>query len=243
MAQIVVITGAGAGLGLSLAERFVKRGDTVYGATLTKRHWKQARKKISSFEQLLLNQVDVTSEVGVKQFVSKVTRKERRIDILINNAGYANRPTPLENESLGEFKKNLSANLISTFLMCKHTLPFFKKENRGWIINIASMAGKRAVPLLSAYSASKFGVPALTQAIAKENPDAGFRCITVCPGGMNTEMRAKLFGEEDARRQQSTDFVANKILEILEGKIPMPNGGDIIIRHNQIAAINPLPEA
>ena len=60
---------------------------------------------------------------------------------------------------------------------------------------------------------------------------------------MHIEMREKLFGEEDARRQQSPDFVADKILEILEEKIPVPSGGGVIIRHNRIVAIDPLPEA
>ena len=127
--------------------------------------------------------------------------------------------------------------------MCKYTLPLLKEQKRGWIINIASMAGKRAVPSLGAYSVAKFGVTALTQSIAKENPSAGFRCITVCPGGMNTEMRAKLFGRKDAERQQSADFVADKILEILDGKIQVESGGDLVIRHGRITAINPLPEA
>jgi NAD(P)-dependent dehydrogenase (short-subunit alcohol dehydrogenase family) len=241
--RVVVLTGAAAGLGLSLSERFIETGDTVYGITKTKKNWKSARKRIVDAERFRLVQADAASESQVRRVLSEIYRKTRRIDVLINNAGYANRPARFEKESLAEFQRNLSSNLVSTFLMCKYTLPFFRKQKGGWIVNVASMAGKRAVPRLAAYSASKFGVVALSQVIAKENTDIALKCVTVCPGGMNTEMRSKLFGTEDAERQQSPDFVAHKIFEIVEGKIPMGSGDDIVIRHGQIAAINPLPGA
>lgn len=240
MNRVVLITGAASGLGLSLSERFVRCGDRVYGVTQSKRHWKLAKERIPESKKFFLTQADVSSEIRVKQFVSTIRRETGRIDILINNAGYANRPLRTEEETLNEFKRNLNHNLLSTFLMCKYTLPLFKEQKEGWLINISSLAGKRAVPRLSAYSASKFGVVALTQCIAKENPEPRFKCIAVCPGGINTEMREKVFG--DASRQQSADFVADKILEILQGKIDVPSGGDIVIRHNQVTAIHPPPE-
>jgi len=149
----------------------------------------------------------------------------------------------LKKHSLLEFEKNLTQNLSSVFLMCKHALPFLRKQKKSWVVNLSSMAGKRAVPLLSAYSASKFGVVALSQSLAKENENTGIQFITVCPGGINTEMRVKLFGTKDANRQQSPDFVASKIVDILQGKIKMASGDDIVIRHGRVTAINPLPGA
>ncbi len=243
MDRKVIITGASSGLGLCLTERFVEAGDTVYGVSRTQKNWKEAKERVSDPKHFSLHRADVSSEAQVKSLVSKIRKRAGRIDILINNAGYADPPTPLEKESLREFQNNISANLLSVFLMCKHALPIFKAQKKGWIINISSMAGKRAVPFLAAYSASKFGVLALSQSIAKENSNGGLRCITVCPGGMNTGMRARLFGREDADRQQTPDFVADKIMEILEGKIPVEPGGDVVIRHSQVTAINPPPEA
>lgn len=243
MSRVVVITGASSGLGLSLTERFLALGDTIYGITKTKRNWDEAKKRLGFPQKLRLVQSDLSNEAMAKRAMAQVYKRAGRIDILINNAGYASRPVSLEKENLREFKKNLASNLITVFLACKHSLPLFKKQGSGWIINISSMAGKRAVPFLASYSASKFSVLALSQAIAKENPDGGFQCITVCPGGMNTRMRAKLFGKEDAERQQSTGFVADKIVEILGGRIRVPSGGDIVIRHGQVTAINPPPEA
>jgi NAD(P)-dependent dehydrogenase (short-subunit alcohol dehydrogenase family) len=243
MSRVVLVTGASSGLGLSLTENFRAQGDTVYGITKTKRHWVEAKKRLQRFKALRLIQADLSREEAVKKLFGRIRKEKGRIDILINNAGYANRPSPFEKEPLKELNQNLSGNLISVFLMCKHALPFFKKQRAGWIINVSSMAGKRAVPLLATYSASKFGVLALTQSLAKEHAEGGFQCITVCPGGMNTRMRAKLFGKDEAARQQSPDFVAGKIMEIIDGKIEVPSGGDIIIRHNQVAAVNAAPEA
>lgn len=243
MNRKVLITGASSGLGLSLAKQFLVSGDTVYGISKTKQHWRSARKHLSDSRNFLLFQGNVSDEAIAKRLISKILGVAKRIDVLINSAGYANRPVRFEKEKTSEFQKNFQNNLLTTFFMCKHALPLFLKQKGGWIINVASMAGKRAVPGLSAYSASKFGVVALSQCLAKENPLPDFHCITVCPGGIHTEMRTKLFGKEDSRRQQSPDFVARKIFEIIGGKIEVPSGGDIVIRHGKISSINPPPEA
>ena len=103
------------------------------------------------------------------------------------------------------------------------------------------MAGKRAVPKLAGYSASKFGVLALSQCIAKENIDKGVSSITICPGGMNTKMRERLFGKQDAQNQQSADFVADVVIDIVENKLQVESGGDIVVRHGKIVAINAAP--
>ena len=83
----------------------------------------------------------------------------------------------------------------------------------------------------------------MSQAIAKENAETGLQCITVCPGGMNTEMRRELFGTEDAERQQTPEFVADIMARIAEGKISVLSGGHIVIRHSKITGIFPPPEA
>ena len=243
MNRTVLITGASTGLGLSLAERFLASSDRVFGISRTKRHWPSAQKYLSNPQNFFLFQGDISEETTVRKLVTKISKQAKRIDVLINNAGYANPPVRTEEEKSSEFQKNFQNNLLSTFFMCKYTLPFFLKRGRGWIVNIASMAGKRAVPRLAAYSASKFGVVALTQCLAKENPLPNFHCIAVCPGGIHTEMRTKLFGKDDSRRQQSPELVAQKIFEVVEGEIRIPSGGDMVIRHGKVTAINPPPEA
>lgn len=242
MNRIVVITGASRGLGLALAKLFVGAGDTVYGISRTRKHWLAAKKAVPS-DRFKLLAGDITSERTVKTLLAGIRRRAGRIDILINNAGFCLPLAPVEKTSLVDFREHFRQNLDTAFLMCKHALPFMKKQSRALIMNVSSMAGTRAVPKLVPYSAAKFGVLALSQAVAKENPMTGFSCITVCPGGMNTTMRRELFGPEDAARQQTPEFVADIMFQIAAGKLEVLSGGHIIIRHSQVTGVFPPPAA
>lgn len=241
--RTILITGASSGLGLSLALKFLASGDRVVGISRTKKSWRGALRKSKSHPQFFLYRYDVSREQEVKKIVSWYNKKFKKIDILINNAGYGGTLKDTHRITSRDFRRHLEQNLCSVFLMCKYFIPLFRRYKGGLIINISSMAGKRAVPRLAAYSATKFGVLALSQAIAKENQEFGIKCITVCPGGMNTTMRASLFGRADANRQQSTDYVADVVLDIARNKVKVDSGGDIVIRHGAITAIHPCPEA
>ena len=242
MNRVIVITGASRGLGLELAKKFIQSGDTVFGISRTRRFWPAAKKAVPSahFKLIVGN---ITSEKTAKVLLAGIKRRAGRIDILINNAGYCAPLASMEEVSLKEFREHFKQNLDTAFLMCKHAIPIMRKQARALIMNVSSMAGIRAVPRLVAYSAAKFGVLALSQAIAKENSETGLHCITVCPGGMNTEMRRELFGAEDAVRQQTPEFVASIMAQIADGKISVLSGGHIIIRHSKITGVFPPPAA
>ncbi len=239
MGKSVIITGASRGLGLALTRRFLENGWKVYGFSRTRKYWKSALSQLSAGADISFHAFDLTAEPQVKKFAARF--KNKKIDLLINNAGYGGDLLRIEETSAAEYHKLMNGNMLSAFLMCKHFIPVFRKQKSGAIFNISSMAGQRAVPKLAAYSMAKFGVIALSQAAAKENLDIPIKCLTICPGGMNTEMRAKIFGKEDAARQQSTDFVAQTILDVYENKIPVESGGDIVIRHGKITAVHPCP--
>lgn len=243
MNKIVVITGASSGLGLSLTKRFLQNQDRVFGISKTRRHWKKTFSEVGKTNRFFLAQLDAANENSVKHYFKTVLKKTDHIDIMINNAGYGGTLTHVDKLSTIEVSKHFEHNLLSTFIVSKCVIPIFKKQGSGLIVNISSMAGKRAVPGLFAYSASKFGVLALSQCITKENSNTGIKCITVCPGGMNTEMRKKLFGKADAQKQQSADFVANIIFQVANDQIKVESGGDIIIRHGKVSTVNPPPKA
>ncbi|HOE69254.1 MAG: 2-(R)-hydroxypropyl-CoM dehydrogenase [Candidatus Omnitrophica bacterium ADurb.Bin314] len=242
MSRIVVITGASRGLGFELAKRFINEGDTVYGISRTRKHWDEARSGLPS-PAFQLIRCDITSQRSVPSVLQKIHKTHKRIDILVNNAGYCGRLVRVEDTPVHELEKHLRQNLVSAFLMCKYAIPFMRTSGQPLIINVSSMAGTRAVPRLFPYSASKFGVLALSQAIAKENDGTALKCVTVCPGGMNTRMRLDLFGKEDAERQQGADFVADVIDRVVQGKIDVLSGGHIVIRHGRITGIYPPPAA
>jgi len=191
MNQVIIITGASSGLGLSLAKKFIQLGDIVYGVSKTKKRWKHAEQTVNDSGRFSLYEVDVTSESQVRSFISLVHKKAGRIQTLINSAGYAGRLANIQDLELEEFQKNVSGNLISSFLMCKYTIPILRKQKSGLIVNVSSMAGKRAVPRLGAYSASKFGVLALSQSIANTAFGGSMCTISTGNGITSTTSRAK----------------------------------------------------
>ncbi|HTL48577.1 MAG TPA: SDR family oxidoreductase [Verrucomicrobiae bacterium] len=242
MNRSIVITGATRGLGLALARRFLAAGDKVFGISRTRGRWAEVRRDSPNPANFTLLQCDLTSEAEIKACVKKIL-KAGVPDILINNAGDGTRLARVENITLKEYEHSQAVNLTAAFLVCKYFLPALRAKKGARIFNVSSMAGVRAVPNLFSYSAAKFGIMALTQCLAKENTDAGIECLTVCPGGMKTSMRASLFGREDAKKQQTPDFVAGLILDLVERRLPAANGSAVVIRHSRLWSIIPMPDA
>lgn len=222
--KIVVLTGASSGIGYSLLNYFIKEGARVYGSSRNERELTTEIKQECNFELL-----DLADELNVEKYVKTILQKENRIDILINNAGVAHNLALVEEIDSEMLNSVVRDNLLPTFNMMKYTIPIMKKNNSGTIINISSRAGRRAVPKLSAYTAAKFAVRGLTESVAKEVQDTGIKCISISPAGVNTGMRAMVFGQEDADNQQDTSRINEVISRILSGNLEVSNGSDIVI--------------
>ena len=222
--KIVVLTGASSGIGYSLLNYFIKEGARVYGSSRNERELTTESKQKCNFELL-----DLADELNVERYVKTILQKENRIDILINNAGVAHNLALVEEINSEMLNSVVRDNLLPTFNMMKYTIPIMKKNNSGTIINISSRAGRRAVPKLSAYTAAKFAVRGLTESVAKEVQDTGIKCISISPAGVNTGMRAMVFGQEDAENQQDTSRINEVISRILSGNLEVSNGSDIVI--------------
>ena len=222
--KIVVLTGASSGIGYSLLNYFIKEGARVYGSSRNERELTTESKQECNFELL-----DLADELNVEKYVKTILQKENRIDILINNAGVAHNLALVEEIDSEMLNSVVRDNLLPTFNMMKYTIPIMKKNNSGTIINISSRAGRRAVPKLSAYTAAKFAVRGLTESVAKEVQDTGIKCISISPAGVNTGMRAMVFGQEDAENQQDTSRINEVISRILSGSLDVSNGSDIVI--------------
>ena len=235
--KIAVITGATSGIGLALTTLLLDKGYKVYAWSLTENGWDHTRETSNHHSNLVLQLCNVSDEQAVQQNIEQVIEAEGTIDLFINSAGYIDSGYKLEDISTEEFKKNIDINLYGVYYTCKYAIPHMKSEGKQ-IVNISSNAGKRAVPSIAAYSAAKFGVVALSQSIAKENEENGLKCFTVCPGGTNTRMREKIFG--DAAKQQSADFVAEEIWKAINGDSHIDSGGDMIIRYQKVE-INAVP--
>ncbi len=239
---MAVITGGSKGLGRQISIAMSREGSQVVICSRNKNDLEDVKNEINRRGgRCDCHVVDVSDKKQVDKFIDDIVASYGKIDILVNNAGYVNVPDSVENTSEEEFERCVKVNMYSVFYFLKKAIPIMRKQKSGIIINVASTAGKRGVPNLSAYSASKFAVIGLTQAVGKEVKDDNITCIVVCPGGMNTEMRAKVFGQEDAKKQQDPEVVANIIMDIIDGKINVPSAGSISIRYGKIT-IDPAPE-
>ena len=189
--KIALITGAGRGIGRSIAIAFAAQGANIVLAARTDEQLKTvAREIIEKGREALPITCDVASTQAVENLARTVQQKFSRIDILVNNAGISKRSKFLEYEDETWFDV-IRINLFSVYLCTKAFLPMMQQTGTGRIINMASVAGKAPVPFNTAYSASKHGVLGLTKSLASEVALTGYSGITVnaiCPFFVDTEM-------------------------------------------------------
>jgi NAD(P)-dependent dehydrogenase (short-subunit alcohol dehydrogenase family) len=174
--KTVLITGCSSGIGLLTAKLFADKGYTVYAGMRQK---KEIDDKIKSIE------LDVTNDERVKEAVATVIKNEGKIDVLVNNAGFGF-VGPIEAFSLEEIKTQFETNVWGGFRLIKEVMPYMRTKNRGVILNLSSINGLIAFPLWGVYSASKFAIEAMTEALRFEAEPFGIKVALVEPGSFNT---------------------------------------------------------
>lgn len=243
--KIIVITGASQGLGRAFSETL---GGPGVHLVLTALHRETLDPVVLALSKRGVScdarAFDVTNVKEVQSFVGWILEARGRIDVLLNNAGWAAPKQLIEKVSDADYERYMATNLHSVFYFMREVIPLMKKQGSGLIVNISSRAGHGGHGGLAAYSASKFAVLGLTQSAGWELRGTDVSCVSVSPGGINTPMRAKLFGQEDAVKQQSPEQVASLVKQIVDGTLTVPNGGDISIVRGEISEISdPLGDA
>ena len=190
--RCVVVTGGGTGLGAAIAARFVEEGANV---TITGRHVEEGARDDGLRGCLTGRRCDVTDAKSVRLLFDAVRARFGTIDVLVNNAGVASQKSCVD-MSLDEWERVLRTKLTGTFLCSQAVLPQMLEAGRGNIVNVASQGGKRGMPLLTHYCASKAGVLGFSRALAAEVAPT-IRVNSVCPGQIVTPM---IEDEIDRRR-------------------------------------------
>jgi NAD(P)-dependent dehydrogenase (short-subunit alcohol dehydrogenase family) len=187
--KVCIITGAARGLGEAISRRFFEAGARLVLCDLNgEAAEKLASSLDSSHRRTCGLKVDVTSEPGVQAAVDKAVEVFGRVDVLVNCAGIL-KHSPIEKMSLEAFESVLKVNLTGTFLMCRAVVPVMKKQGKGKIVNMASLGGRTGRPGVGVnYAASKAGVIALTQTLAREAGPAGVYVNALAPGPILTEL-------------------------------------------------------
>lgn len=209
-AKHIVITGAGSGLGASLAKKYHDAGNHV---TLIGRTKEKLEAIASTFgdANYAIYSLDVSSFDEVKNTFEKIVNETGPIDILINNAGlgYFGLAENLKAEHINQM---IDINLKGTIFCTQQVIGDMKKRNAGSIINIVSTAGVEGKVTESAYCASKFGIRGFTESIVKELEETDVHVNAIYMGGMKTPFWDGMIAEEDTGGLMDPDDIADIIL-------------------------------
>ena len=185
--QVVIVTGASAGIGEATARMLAGKGATV---VITARRADRLEKLKQQIEAVggRAHAVagDITSDVDRKRLVEEVVTSFGRIDALVNNAGYGQRG-PIELVSVESIRQNFETNLFSLIALTQLVIPIMRRQKRGRIVNISSVAGKIARPLSSVYDATKHALEAISDGLRGELATFGIKVVIIEPGFIITE--------------------------------------------------------
>ena len=213
--KIALITGAGRGIGRSIALAFAEEGADVILVARTRAQLEDVAEEVRRMDRrTLVAACDVSSSQAVQQLQQEVQKTFGRLDILVNNAGISKRSKFLEYDDK-TWLEVIRVNLFGVYLCTKALLPMMQDGAPGRIINVASVAGKNPVPFNTAYSASKHGVLGLTKSLASEVALSGYPQITVnaiCPFFVDTEMFRGPKGYI-AQMSNMADYSENQIID------------------------------
>lgn len=182
--KVVLITGASSGIGLATADLLHEAGFIVYGTS------RQAKK--SSNYKFHLIELDVNQDDSVTQAIEKVIANEGRIDVLINNAGFAISPAGAEESSMQQAQAIFDTNFFGAVRMTRVVIPHMRQKNSGLILNISSILGLVPMPFGALYSASKHALEGYSESLDHELRSQGIRVSLIEPAYTNTSLGVNL---------------------------------------------------
>lgn len=184
--KVALVVGGSSGLGEAIARKFASEGATC--AIVASSNVRKANKIAKEIKRKSKGYVcDVTKPAEVNKLVAKVLKDHKKIDILVNSAGIFV-PTPAGDTRASDVNRMIDVNLKGTLHMINAVVPHMKARKRGNIINMASVAGVRALPLYGVYCASKAAVVMLTKVLATELSRDGIHVNSISPGNTETPM-------------------------------------------------------
>jgi len=232
--QVALVTGASSGLGASCATLLSCKGFETFAAA-------RSLSDEDAAPGLHLHSVkmDVDAEVSVRDGIDRVLRKAGRLDIVVNCAGFGIGGS-VEDTSIDEAKRQFETNFFGILRVCRAVLPSLRGQRSGRIVNVSSIAGRMGLPFQGLYSATKFAIEGVTEALRMELRPFGIHVSLIEPGDFRTGFtasrvrvatggdgpyadrlaRAMAVAESDEMGGQSPDRVARLLLKILRSRSP-----------------------
>lgn len=179
---VALVTGASSGIGEASAKKLLAAGYIVYGTSR-----RGAKAKEGPFPMLTL---DVTDDASVEAAVHELMRREGRIDLLVNNAGFGVAPAGAEESSLQQAQSIFDTNFFGIVRMTRAVVPHMRGQGSGRIINIGSIIGVVPMPYVALYAASKHAVEGYSEALDHELRTRGIRVSVIEPAFTKTQFEA-----------------------------------------------------
>ena len=228
MSKTILITGAGRGLGRTLAEQFSARGDTVIAHARSEK----ALEGVPCDRTLI---ADLSAPETIADAVAAL--EIEHLDALVHNAGILH-AAPVAGEPLDVWQETLAVNLIAPAELTRCLLPALRAAG-GHVVFVNSGAGLGTAPRLASYAASKHGLKALADALRAEEVGAGVRVTSLYPSHFDTDMqrsmREQLSADYDPKRATSVETIAKVVVDVLN----MPS--DAVVNDMRLEPPNPLP--
>ncbi len=200
MKKVVLITGVSSGFGKEAAVLLARAGCAVYGTV---------RKTIEPLEGVHMLNMDLTVPASIDKAVVELLEREKRIDVLINNAGM-HLGGPIEETPAELYRRQLDTNLHGMVHLLQAVLPQMRAQNKGLIINFSSIGGLMGLPFQAFYSASKFAIEGLSEALRMEVQAFGIKVVLINPGDFHTSNTANRINVCDEKGPYSRQFELSK---------------------------------
>jgi NAD(P)-dependent dehydrogenase (short-subunit alcohol dehydrogenase family) len=217
--KVAIVTGSSSGIGFETSLLLARNGFFTY-ATMRNPDKSSKIDELKQKEKLPLDvlKLDVTDNKSVNEAIEKVANEQGRIDVLVNNAGYA-LIGPLEEVSIQEFKEQFETNVFDVIRVSQSVLPIMRKQRHGTIVNISSIAGRIGFPLTPAYVSSKFALEGLSESMAYELEQFGIKVILIESGVIKTNFDKNLKIGKNVSAASTTNDRNSPYADITEKRI------------------------
>jgi len=198
--KVALVTGAGSGMGLSIAETYAREGAKVGVLDVNESAAKEVARTIG--KNAIAVRCDVAKRADIEAALSATERAFGNINVLVNNAGISHVNKPMLDIDEAEFDRVFAVNVKGVFLFTQAAVPYFRRSGGGAVINIGSTAGLRPRPGLSAYNATKGAVHNLTKTLAVELAPDKIRVTAIAPVATDTPLLPTFLGNAEGQREK-----------------------------------------
>ena len=210
----IIISGGASGIGWATAKTCISKGAKVFICDIDQKLIQKIQKNSKYDKKIFAYECDASNEKDVINFFSKILKKTKKIDCLINNVGIAGPTGSLEKLNSKEWEKTLRVNVVSHYYFTKQAIPLLKKNRGGSIINLSSGAGIMGFPLRSPYAASKWAIVGLTKTLAMELGKFKIRVNAICPGTIKGDRMKRVIRDKAKFLKTSQKIIEKEFISM-----------------------------